>query len=312
MKDIINTYTYLFREYGFNRPSGAASYYALLIDKFPTPFAAIENEYINLFQDDARPFDVRQGKLELYEKGFVARVLFNDSKADLENEQLIPVHPKRIWEEMRPQISQNNPLLNIQVLDNQVDILTEKFRKFGDLGIYIDNGSLTLMYGKRWFYEFLVNNLDGISNLYIMLSALGSFEEPHLEYYRKMLKNRSLKIQALYDEKALKDNKTETLNIFKLLEDYSDQFFLKFTPITHVTSRRVLSNKFAIDARKLLPDNRPDTTYIGTIYLQKDVIQFLENNFKSSWVLAKEHSNSKKKEVKDNTKPYENKNRKKS
>lgn len=80
--------------------------------------------------------------------------------------------------------------------------------------------------------------------------------------------------EAMYGEQKTKiEHRLE--NIKKLQEEYLGRIRLRYTPITNVTSRRIIcyaekNPYFAIDTRKILSFNPKGSSFhIGTIYLQK-------------------------------------------
>lgn len=156
----------------------------------------------------------------------------------------------------------------------------------------------------------------------MMLGALGSFDLPHIGYYKRML-TQGMTVRVLYDpnsndqmlkavrmlydanpadqmikseklkykeQKVITDQRLK--NIKKLQEDYPARIRVRCTPVAHATSRRIICYNdkepyLAIDARKVLSlDSRESSYYIGTIYLQRELIKFIEENFITAW----EHS----------------------
>jgi len=132
-----------------------------------------------------------------------------------------------------------------------------------------------------------------------MLSGLRSFESPHITHYEKMLLSEGgLKIKALFDPQPYTKNieqrrifKERLKNVENLMNKYEDKIKIRYTLVTHATSRRVMFDSMAIDAKKLLPFYRKEPSYIGTIYLKREDINFLQENFNAAW----EHS----KDIKD-------------
>lgn len=103
--------------------------------------------------------------------------------------------------------------------------------------------------------------------------------------------NGGLEIKALFHKDPLttsteheeKEFRIRIQNALKLKEDYPELIEIRITPISHVTSRRVVFDKLAIDARKLLSEDETESTYVGTFYMQNDFITYIKGNFDSAW-----------------------------
>jgi len=83
---------------------------------------------------------------------------------------------------------------------------------------------------------------------------------------------------------------TERLNKYrKINEDFPGQLDVRFTPVTYITSRRsILYDEngpfWACDFRRLLShDPKEPPYYLGTIYLQDDLIDHIRANFEAAW-----------------------------
>ncbi len=97
-------------------------------------------------------------------------------------------------------------------------------------------------------------------------------------------------INTLYGTKFLTpkilfdDKNKEILEIArKAKEKYPEKIDFMYTLINHWTSRVAIYDNMAIDIKKLLPTNRKEPSYIGTIYLQKDCIECAKTNFYADW-----------------------------
>jgi hypothetical protein len=130
-----------------------------------------------------------------------------------------------------------------------------------------------------------------------MLSGLRSFDQNRIKWYEKMLTpKRGLNIRALFDPHPYTDDPdklkkfTDRLEMAKNLMNipkYKDRIQIRHPLITHATSRRMIFNDIAIDARKLLPFGRDEPSFIGTVYLEKTDIEFLQKNFNTAWMSSK-------------------------
>jgi len=58
---------------------------------------------------------------------------------------------------------------------------------------------------------------------------------------------------------------------------------IRYPKANYSTSRRVIFDKMAIDAKKLLPFTRAEPSYVGMIYLNDENINFLRHNFNALW-----------------------------
>jgi len=247
-----------------------------------------------------------------------------DADVDFDREPFLPVNPEIIWEENLDRLRAywKQPEEMAFRSEKIKDLYKHYLKNFKKYGFGTERGSITTLYNGVWITHALLNNIKYNKKLDMMLGALGSFDLPHIEYYKKMLK-QGMTVRVLYDpnsndqmlkavrmlydanptdqmvkseklkykeQKAITEQRLK--NIKKLQEDYPERIKVRCTPVTHATSRRIICYNdkepyLAIDARKVLNlDSRESSYYIGTIYLQKELIKFVEENFITAW----EHS----------------------
>jgi hypothetical protein len=315
MYEVIRTFSPIFRDLNCENPRATAVYYVNLITNFPTNLQHILDKAREIYKNEINRQSLQIGRQELLEKGIIARAYFTeDADMDFNREPYLPINPKIIWEENLEKVkaywSQPEEIAfrNYKIRDLHECYLT-KFKRYG-LGT--ENGSITALYNSIWITHTLINNIRYNKRLDMMLGSLGSFDTPNIEYYKTML-NQGMTVRVLYDPNIMdqmqiipslfdeedaryREQKTiieqRLKNIKKLQEEYPERIWLRHTPITNVTSRRIIcyteKNPYlAIDARKILSLNPKDSSFhIGSIYLQKNLIEFIEKNFDAAW----EHS----------------------
>lgn len=276
-----------------NHSKWAAIYYVLLIENFPSDLTTLLNK------SKESNYEVNRGNLEigreiLLQKGFIAKAyLSNIEGCDFDNEAFLPINPIILWEENKNIYDKAEPdekefrRKRMKELEN---VYLQNFKNHGFVGT---NGDITILYSNQWFAHTIVNNLfyvNGNKNLDIMLSSLGTFDNPHREFYGNILLEQRPKIRAIYDpysytyDKITKDEfENRITNAKRYMEKYGNEVEIRCPHITHATSRRVIFDDMAIDARKLLPLNRKEPSYVGTIYLNKNDVDFLRENFNAAW-----------------------------
>jgi hypothetical protein len=95
-------------------------------------------------------------------------------------------------------------------------------------------------------------------------------EEPKFNEYKSVIEQRRKRLEKLYD-------------------DYHEQIVIRYTPITYATARQVICYNeegpyLAWDLRRLLSlDHESPPYYLGTIYLQGDLINHIKENFEAQW-----------------------------
>ncbi len=310
MYEIIRTFTPIFRGLNFENPRAAAVYYVNLIINFPTNLQGILNEAQTIYGNEINRQALYAGRQELLKRGIIARTYFTeDADVDFDREMYLPVNPEIIWEENKERAKtywkqpEEMAFRKIKVKRLYEYYLTN-FKKYG-LGT--EKGSVTGLCNIYWFARAIINIYDCTTSIDSMMNALELFMIPdYSEYYEKAFK-RGMTQRMLYDmnikRKMLKDEEpkfNECLPVIeqrrskleKLHRDYPKQIHIRYTPIAYTTARQAICYNesgpyMAIDLRKLLSlDSKEPPYYIGTIYLQEDLINHIKENFEAQW----EHS----------------------
>lgn len=252
----------------FQYPLPAAAYYVSIIQMFSEPFDSIFKSIKKLIPGrEINRNNLRLAKEELLSYGFIAQIYFMDSDTEIHYEEFLPVNPMLIWNMKR----------DLSSIDAAIDM--EKLQKiykdkFGTYGLKTINGSITALYSSRWLYYSLINNIEYNRELLMMFGRLKSFKSPYIKYYEDMFK-RGLTIKALID-----DEENELKGLAVSLQKKYKNIDVKFSHNLPKTTRHLISDIMAIDARKIIEKKEP--SYIGTIYLDDRKDQFREN-FLSYW-----------------------------
>jgi hypothetical protein len=287
----IQTFETLFNLFEFRYGRGAAAYYVTLIEQFPTNLQRIKESAKGLLLKNIRPAHLKEGRQELLEKGFLARVITSDADNFLrfDREAFLPVNPRTIWEDAihnetykaKSDIlfkTRNEKKFREESIIELEKIYKEKFKKFG---IGTETGSVTMHYSGQWALYFLLNALDEMPHknfeALFMLGGLGSMSRLG-KYYENALK-KGAKIKIIFEDE-IEDNIKKAL---KLRELYPSNIELRYTPIQYLTTRRIILDNMVLSGDRLLPAKRNEPTFIGTIYLQKEIIEYIKNHFMASW-----------------------------
>ncbi len=85
----------------------------------------------------------------------------------------------------------------------------------------------------------------------------------------------NLQIKGIYNtnDESLKQK------ALKLNKDFKKNIKIKFTDIDTIALRRLIANRMAIDARKVIGRSVGKPSYVGTIYLEKEAIKHFRTNF---------------------------------
>lgn len=310
MYEMIRTFSPIFRVHNYENPRAAAIYYVNLIINFPTNLQCILNEAQRIYGNDVNRQALHAGRQELLKNGIIAKTYFTeDSDVDFDREMYLPVNPEIIWEENRDNIKAfwKQPD-EVAFRKSKMNGLNEYYHKnFKKYGLGTERGSVTGLFNIYWFARAIINIYDYTKSIDSMINALELFMIPdYYEHYEKSFK-RGMTQRMLYDmnikRKMLKDEETKFIEyrpvieqrrhrLEKLYDDYHKQINIRYTPIAYSTARQAICYNeegpyLAWDLRKLLsldPDAPP--YYIGTIYLQGDLINHIKENFEAQW----EHS----------------------
>jgi hypothetical protein len=243
----------------------------------------------------------------LLERGFVAKIYSSDLEVDNRIEfadDIINSTSFKTNYGTEPFLIANpivicdaNKHIVVDYTDESKENLKNKFQeRFGINGFKNKIGMSTVLYSSYWFTYTILNNLfyaEENRNLDLTLGGLRSFSEPFNTFYTDMVESKNPpKIRALFDPHPYTDDK-KYRNIFenclegaiKFLNSENNQkhIEIKYTKLTHATSRRAVFDNMAIDADKILPFNRPEPSYQGIIYQDSKSISFLRKNFEAKW-----------------------------
>jgi len=315
MYEIIRTFSPIFRGLNFENPRAAAIYYVSLIINFPTNLQGILNEAQAIYGTDINRQALYAGRKELQRHGIIGRTYFTeDSDVDFDRETYLPANPEIIWEENRDKVNTYwKPPDEMAFRKAKVKELYQHYlRNFKKYGIGIETGSITGLFNIYWMWRTGINILKYAKKFDLITNSLEMYIIPdYLEHISEMF-SRGLTERIIFDEninvlfdkntkrKILKDEEsalrkyepiiTERLNKYrKINEDFPGQLDVRFTPVTYITSRRsILYDEngpfWACDFRRLLShDPKEPPYYLGTIYLQDDLIDHIRANFEAAW-----------------------------
>lgn len=268
LKDCIELFRSIFRKMKFKHHFAASIYYTLLIAKFPTNFSKLLNAAINLYPEkEIKEKMLQEGREELLEKGLIAQIIaIYEETRDFGRETYVPTDPLLVWQEYETDANGEIQKLHNLYADS-----------FGKRGVRAETGNITIRYSKDWIMYFLKKNVEGHDSVHLMLSKLDSLDN-YKEYYKYML-DKNLDIQIIFDEEHGITNKTKK----EFERDYPKKFKIKITPVHHTTSRKIIYKDLAVDGRKILSDTAKEPSYIGTIYLKKHIIKYIDIGFTNAW-----------------------------
>ena len=136
--------------------------------------------------------------------------------------------------------------------------------------------NLTLYCGSKWMIYTTLNNIKVGSSVSVMLSGKRVFDK-YSQYYQKLI-DGGVTLRVLLDKKD--DNQIEKVKNFKNKKKIEPLAIRFCQHESHETCRRIIVDDcFALDGRKMLPYDRADPSYIGTIYIRPDCINLLRENF---------------------------------
>ncbi len=309
MYEIIRTFTPIFRSLNFENPRAAAAYYVNLIINFPTSLQGILNETQAIYGNEINRQALYAGRQGLQRNGIIARnYLTEDANVDFDREAYLPANPELIWRENKEHVNAcwKQPE-ELAFRKAKVNELHEHYLKnFKKYGFGIEKGSVTGLSNVQWMMR---SGINVISNNYtkridMMQNYLELFMiHDYSEYIEKALK-QGMTERVLYDinikRKILKDEEPlfkeygpimeQRINRFKRMYDnYHEQIEIRYTPLAYTTTRQAIYYNeegpyLASDLRKLLSlDPKKSPYYIGTAYLQKELINHIKENFEAAW-----------------------------
>jgi hypothetical protein len=295
LNNLIDGFRRLFnRGFGLPEPiaNGGANYYILLIKYFPTTFNEIVKK-ANDLSPGIHKADLINGKKQLLKAGVIGEIL---PTLDQENqafrkkfrrETIFPVSPNALWDvysnQMKEKINLNLYNGGLDQLYNECYLEKFDFKKIKDRireCHMIDNNNsgdcLTMYFSSMWVIYNLLENAGELKTLSLMLSGKRAFVAGQTNIYEK-LASQGIKTKAILDERY------QDPNLDKLLQCPLTE--VKYNQTYKQGTRRIVvaDNLFALDGRKLLPFDRPDPPYIGTMYFDQNSINMMRNIFMDAW-----------------------------
>ena len=214
-------------------------------------------------------------------------------------ELYLPVNPILIWNAHK--LEQARVFNEEKVKDREMDVfeLGITYRKnFGDFGIGSRRTNISIINSYRWLLYTIANVLKHDHGLSMMLGDITTFESQYADFCDSMLElHKGIRIKLLVEPtdelNKIKANEPGQGidNLKKLMEKNPDiNFEIGETPIPHATSRMIICEEpngspyMSLDEWKILPINRPEPSYMGTIYLESNSVTWMKNKFDASWI----------------------------
>ncbi len=319
MYEIIRTFSPIFRGLNFESPRAAAVYYVNLIINFPTSLQGILKEAQAIYGNDINRQALQVGRKELQKRGIIGRTYFTeDSDVDFDRETYLPANPDIIWRENqgKANIYWKQPE-EMAFRAAKVNELYEHYRRnFKKYGIGIETGSITGFFNIAWMFrkgiDILYYGCRDAKKMDVISTSLEVYMVPdYFEYTSEALK-RGLTERLLFDDntkilfdknakrKILKDEELALKEYRPVVEqrlkkyiefgnNFPGQIEVRYTPVPYTTYRQAIWYNdegpfWACDFRKLLShDPKELPHYLGTIYLQRDLIDHIKENFEAAW-----------------------------
>lgn len=315
MYEIIRTFSPIFRGLNFENPRAAAIYYVNLITNFPTSLQGILNEAQVIYGNDINRQALHAARRELQKRGIIGKTYFTeDSDVDFDRETYLPINPEMIWDENRERASTywRQPE-EMAFRAAKVKELYESYLKnFKKYGLGIEKGSITGLFNIQWMWRTGFNLYNYTKRIDVLSNSLEYYMVPdYFGYMYKMFEQGMTErllfddnVRVLFDKAAKRKilrNEEPVLKEYrpvieqrldkyiKLCNDFRDQIEIRYTSVNYTTSRQsVRYNEkgpyWACDFRRLLSlDPKEPPYYLGTIYLQDDLIEYIKENFESAW-----------------------------
>lgn len=228
---------------------------------------------------------LRKGRQDLLELGLISQVLPTKENIILDREMYLPLSPELMWQDNIERLDGIITLKGIEQRSELVYELQAEYKKnFGNYGILIDHGNITVFHSSLWLLYFLAYNIMGNNSIEMMLGDLDAFDDPYIKYYENMLKS-GLRMKVISDPASSLETQ-RIINIKKIMTLYSGQIDVRISPLSHGTSRVMIYNNMAIDS-KWLGESTSSLSYISTIYLGRDMIEDLRNDFDTTFALCR-------------------------
>jgi hypothetical protein len=282
--DHIQDFEMMFERMKIDRPREAATYYTILIIDSPKEFSEFLKTAEDLANLTRRPLET--GRASLLRNGLIAEVLFSaKSDENFGRESYLPVHPRVIWEDVKTDLKNVIAEDTYNALQNHLSEYTKSYdENFKKYGIKIKRtGNVTLRYSGKWIlYNILHNCLEKKDYLRMQIGGERLFEEPFINYFKKLL-DLDIKVELIIDSEI-------KLDIAKQLQNaHIDNLDIRyFTENTSGTMRNyVYGKELAINGIKILPETSNEPSYVGTAYVNLEDVNVLNEKFKNLWDLAK-------------------------
>jgi hypothetical protein len=315
MYEIIRTFSPIFRGLNFENLRAAAIYYVNLIIDFPTSLQGILNEAQAIYGNDINRQALHAGRKELQKRGIIGKTYFTeDSDVDFDRETYLPINPEMIRNENRERakIYWKQPeemAFRAAKVKELYEYYLKNFKKYG-LGI--EKGSITGLFNIQWMWRTGFNLYNYTKRIDVLSNSLEYYMVPdYFEYMYKMFEqgmterllfddnvrllfDKNAKRKILRNEEPMLKEYTPVIEqwfdkYIKLCNDFRDQIEIRYTSVNYTTSRQsVRYNEKgpyrACDFRRILSlDPKEPPYFLGTIYLQEDLIEFIKENFESAW-----------------------------
>jgi hypothetical protein len=319
MYEIIRTFSPIFRGLNFEHPRAAAAYYVNLIINFPTNLQCILNEAQAVYGNDINRQALQVGRKELEKRGIIGKTYFTeDSDVDFDRETYLPANPDIIWREnlKLANIYWKQPE-ETAFRAAKVKELYDHYRKnFKKYGLGIETGSITGLFNMYWMIRKGVDNFyygcRDTKKIDIMGNSLDVFILPDYSEYgyepfkgghterlllddnTKIFFNKNTKRKILKDEELMFKEygpviKQRYKQFMELGKYFRDKIEVRYTSVAYITNRQTIwyNDKgpfWGCEFRKLLSLDPKEPPYsLGTIYLQKDLIEHIRENFEAAW-----------------------------
>lgn len=202
--------------------------------------------------------------------------------------------------------------------------LYEHYRKnFKKYGLGTEKGSITGIFNTHWMMREGINNMyygcRNTKKIDMIANSLDAYRLPDYCEYNDEVFKRGLTERLILDDntkvlfdkntkrKILKDEEPMLKEYGPVIEqrfkqcmelgaDFRNQIEVRFTSIPYITYEQSIWYNdegpfWACDFRKLLSlDPKEPPYYLGTIYLQRDLIEHIRENFEAAWAKSIEWS----------------------
>jgi hypothetical protein len=269
----------LFEMLRLGYPLEAATYYVVYTSTFPDirTFEGLHREARTLVEG-IKPGALRRGRDELVQQGFMARVLFSHEAEEFGQEAYIPANPKLVWEAGEERLRGVLASDMFDTMRRAAEGLSKEYDdNFGEYGLSIEEGKITVYYSGVWV-TFILLNLCRKSPRQVSITVRGSksFIAPSLDYFRKCLDTGS-KIRILLDHKG----DPEALK--ELTEEHPSDVEVSLASLGPTHRTTLVDDVFALDSIRIVTPQLSAPAYIGTAYLERADIERLARYYEAKW-----------------------------